>query len=142
MKTVAEKILTARSEMNMTQDELAEKVDVSRRSIAAYERGESVPRKSTILKLGKVLNVSTKYLSDDSCDDPLADINKDSYYAEAMEKYGLRGVRDMQTVLEEGKAFLAGGSISQEQKDAFFDALAEVYYATKAEAKKKFGRKN
>ncbi len=59
-----------------------------------------------------------------------------------MAKYGLRGVRDMQTVLEEGKAFLAGGSISQEQKDAFFDALAEVYYATKVEAKKKFGRKN
>ena len=142
MKTVAEKILPARSEMNMTQDELAEKVDVSRRSIAAYERGESVPRKSTILKLGKALNVSTKYLSDDNCDDPLAEINKDSYYAEAMAKYGLRGVRDMQTVLEEGKAFLAGGSISQEQKDAFVDALAEVYYATKVEAKKKFGRKN
>ncbi len=142
MKTVAEKILSARSEMKMTQDELAEKVDVSRRSIAAYERGESIPRKSTILKLGKALNVSTKYLSDDNCDDPLAEINKDSYYAEAMAKYGLRGVRDMQTVLEEGKAFLAGGSISQEQKDAFFDALAEVYYATKVEAKKKFGRKN
>lgn len=139
MKSVAEKILTARAQAGMTQDELAEKVQVSRRSIAAYERGETVPRKSTILKLGKVLNVSTEYLSNDECEDPLADISKDSYYSDALEKYGIQGMRDMHTILEEGKAFLAGGSVSQEQKDEFFDALAEVYYACKAEAKKKYG---
>ena len=139
MKT-AEKILTARADMGMTQDELAELVGVSRRSIAAYERGESEPRKSTILKLGEVLKVSTKYLSDENCDDPMADINKDTDYAEALAKYGPKGIRDMQTILEEGKALLAGGTVSQEQKDEFFDALAEVYYACKTEAKRKFGK--
>lgn len=142
MKTVADKILAARTDLNLTQDELAEKIGVSRRSVAAYERGESLPRKSTILKLGKVLKVSTKYLSDESIEDPLFEIERDIYYEDAMERYGTAGVKDMQELLEQGRAYLAGGEVPQEEKDVFFEALAEVYYAAKAEAKIKFGRKD
>lgn len=140
MKSVADKILDARSAAHFTQEQLAEMVGVSRRSIAAYERGESLPRKSTVLKLGKALSVSTKYLTSDDCDDPLEDISKDSYYTEAMEKYGSNGVKDMEAFLEEGKALLAGGSISQEKKDELFEAFAEAYFLCKAEAKKKYGK--
>lgn len=140
MKSVADKILDARSAAHFTQEQLAEMVGVSRRSIAAYERGESLPRKSTVLKLGKALSVSTKYLTSDDCDDPLEDISKDPYYTEAMEKYGSNGVKDMEAFLEEGKALLAGGSISQEKKDELFEAFAEAYFLCKAEAKKKYGK--
>jgi transcriptional regulator with XRE-family HTH domain len=140
MKSVADKILDARSAAHFTQEQLAEMVGVSRRSIAAYERGESLPRKSTVLKLGKALSVSTKYLTRDDCDDPLEDISKDSYYTEAMEKYGSNGVKDMEAFLEEGKALLAGGSISQEKKDELFEAFAQAYFLCKAEAKKKYGK--
>lgn len=140
MKSVADKILDARSAAHFTQEQLAEMVGVSRRSIAAYERGESLPRKSTVLKLGKALSVSTKYLTSDDCDDPLEDISKDSYYTEAMEKYGSNGVKDMEAFLEEGKALLAGGSISQEKKDELFEAFAQAYFLCKAEAKKKYGK--
>ena len=37
-------------------------------------------------------------------------------------------------------ALFAGGELSQEQKDAFFEAIMASYLTCKEEAKKKFGK--
>ena len=48
-----------------------------------------------MLKLAKALGVSVKFLSDDECEDPIADIEKDDYIAEAWERYGAAGAKNM-----------------------------------------------
>lgn len=139
--TFTDKIKRTREVAGMTQSELAEAVGVSQRTIASYESGGARARRSTIEKLAAALKVSVKFLSDDDCTDPLADIEKDAYIEQARERYGSKGVRDMEELLDESKALLAGGSISEEQKDAYFQAIMAAYLACKEEAKKKFGRK-
>lgn len=55
--------------------------------------------------------------------------------------YGANGVRDMDELLRDNAALFAGGELTQEQKDAFFEAVMYAYVTSKEEAKKKFGRK-
>lgn len=141
MATFAEKVSHARSELGLQVKELAEEVGVSTKTIFDYEKGRKRPRQTTLLKLAKALQVSAKFLTDDNCDNPLEDIEKDSYIAAARSSYGARGGRDMDELLNDGIAFFAGGDVPQEDKDKFFDALMSAYVMSKEAAKKKYGRK-
>lgn len=136
--TFSDKIKVAREQAGLTQQQLADSTGVSKRTIASYESGGAIARASTMLKLAKALNISSKYLSDDSCLDPMADIEKDGYLEEARERYGSSGDQ----LLRDNAALFAGGELSQEQKDQFFEAVMRAYVACKDEAKVKFGRKN
>lgn len=142
MKPFTDKVRDARIELGMTQTQLGEAVGVSLRTILAYEKGEKRPRQATMLKLAKVLKVSVKFLSDDECENPMEDIEKDGYIEEAREKYGSKGGRDIEQLLADNAALFAGGELSQEQKDEFFQAVMTAYVTCKEEAKAKFGRKN
>jgi len=139
--TFSDKIKRAREVAGLTQKELAEAVGVSQRTIASYESGGASARKTTIEKLGAALKVSVKYLSDEDCTNPLEDIEKDEYIEQARAVYGAKGARDMDELLRDNAALFAGGELSQEQKDAFFEAVMFAYVTSKEEAKKKFGRK-
>ena len=141
MKTFAEKVKDARIVLKLTQTELGEAAGVSLRTIYAYENNEKKPRAGTMLRLAKALKVSVKFLSDDSCEDPMADIEKDSYIEDARERYGSSGAKDMDRLLADNKALFAGGELSQEQKDAFFQAVMTAYVTCKEASKKKFGKK-
>ena len=142
MKPFTDKVRDARIELGMTQTQLGEAVGVSLRTILAYEKGEKKPRQATMLKLAKVLKVSVKFLSDDECENPMEDIEKDGYIEEAREKYGAKGGRDIEQLLADNAALFAGGELTQEQKDEFFQAIMTAYVTCKEEAKAKFGRKN
>ena len=141
MKVFSEKVRDARAESGMTQTQLADAVGVSLRSILAYEKGEKRPRQSTILKLARALRVSVRFLSDDECENPVQDIEKDGYIEVARALYGARGARDVDALLEENTALFAGGELSQNQKDAFFEAIMKAYITSKEAAKETFGRK-
>ncbi|MBR3639789.1 MAG: helix-turn-helix transcriptional regulator [Clostridia bacterium] len=142
MKSFAEKVKDARTELNLSQAQLAEKTGVSLRAIQTYEQGLKQPRQGVLLKLAKVLNVSVKFLTDDNCENPLEDIEKDGYIAEARERYGTKGARDVDALLADNAALFAGGELSQAQKDAFFDAVMKAYITCKEEAKAKFTPRN
>ena len=100
------------------------------------------PRQGVMLKLAKALNVSVKFLSDDTCEDPLEDIEKDGYIAEARERYGSKGANDIDSLLSANQALFAGGELSQDQKDKFFEAVMTAYVTCKEGAREKFGRKD
>lgn len=140
MKRFPEKVKDARSELGLSQSQLGEIAGVSLRTILAYEKGEKKPRQCTMLKLAKALKVSVKFLSDDNCENPVEDIEKDGYIEEARERYGSRGARDVEKLLAENTALFAGGELSQDQKDAFFQAVMTAYVTCKEEAKRKFGQ--
>ena len=72
----------------------------------------------------------------------MEDIEKDGYIEEAREKYGSKGGRDIEQLLADNAALFAGGELTQEQKDEFFQAIMTAYVTCKEEAKAKFGRKN
>lgn len=140
MKSFAEKVFDARVALGLSQSQLAKQVGVSTRSILAYEKGEKNPRPTTMMKLARVLEVSVKFLTDEYCENPLEDIEKDGYIEEARERYGAKGARDVNTLLQENCALFAGGELSQSEKDMFFEALTKAYITCKEEARKKFTR--
>ena len=142
MKNFADKVRDSRISLGLSQPQLGDLVGVSVRSIAAYEKGEKMPRQSTMYKLAKALKVSIKFLSDDACENPVEDIEKDDYIAEAREQYGSNGARDVDSLLSANQALFAGGELSQEQKDKFFEAVMTAYVTCKEGAKEKFGRKD
>ena len=142
MKTFPEKVKEARVSLGISQPQLGKKIGLSVRSVIAYEKGEKKPRPASMLKLAKALGVSVKFLSDDECEDPMADIEKDDYIAEARERYGAAGAKNMDDLLSANTALFAGGELSQEQKDAFFEAVMKAYITCKEEARRKFGKKD
>ena len=138
MPTFPEKVKAARLALGMTQTQLGNACDISLRTVLAYEKGEKKPRPSTMLRLAGALKVSVRYLSDDSCADPQADIEKDGVVEEAQALYGASSARDVDRLLEDNMALFAGGELSQEQKDAFFDAVMTAYVTCRENAKLKY----
>lgn len=140
MKTLSQKIIESRSSLGLSQKDLSDMVGVSSRSILAYEKNEKVPRQKTIYSLAKALKVSVKYLTDDQCTDPRAEIETDKLLENAQESIGTSGTRDLARMLEENEALFAGGDLTQAEKDIYFDALMTAYVNCKQRAKAKFGK--
>ena len=58
----SEKLLTLRKAKGMTQEELADKLEVSRQSISKWESGQSVPELEKIVALSTIFGVTTDSL--------------------------------------------------------------------------------
>lgn len=75
---LADKIIELRKKAGMSQEELAEKLGVSRQSVSKWEMSQSTPDLNRILKMSEVFGVSTDYLLKDEIDltkhDTTADI--------------------------------------------------------------------
>jgi len=61
----SEKLLTLRKAKGMTQEQLAEKLDVSRQSISKWETGTTVPSSEKLIRLSKLYSVSLDVLTND-----------------------------------------------------------------------------
>ena len=62
---LAEKIIELRKKSGMSQEELAEKLGVSRQSVSKWEGAQSTPDLNRILQLSEIFNVSTDTLLKD-----------------------------------------------------------------------------
>lgn len=140
MKAFGNKVKEARELLNLSQAELAERVGLSQRSITAYETNATKPRGRTAQKLARALNVSLDYLLNDDLEDPRYGIEKDPYLEQARDAYGLNGETEAKMLLEKNMALFAGGTLSQEAKDAFFAAVMTAYVTCKENARKIYGR--
>lgn len=65
MATLGSKILTRRKELKITQKELAQKVGVSHVTISQWEKEDTAPKGSNLLKLADALKISASDLLDD-----------------------------------------------------------------------------
>lgn len=59
---ISEKILSLRKAHNLTQEQLAEQLDVSRQSVSKWESGQAMPEVDKLTVLSKVFSVTTDYL--------------------------------------------------------------------------------
>lgn len=62
---LADKLVNLRKQFGFSQEELAEKMDVSRQSISKWEGALSIPDLNKIIKLSEIFGVSTDYLLKD-----------------------------------------------------------------------------
>lgn len=67
---LAEKILALRTARGWSQEELAEKLEVSRQSVSKWESAASIPDLNRILQLSSLFGVSTDYLLRDELESP------------------------------------------------------------------------
>ncbi|MBP7075624.1 MAG: helix-turn-helix transcriptional regulator [Bacteroidales bacterium] len=62
MLYIGDKIIQLRKLHNLSQTDLAQKVEASRTIIGNYERNENTPSIEMIIKISKVFNVSVDYI--------------------------------------------------------------------------------
>lgn len=75
---LADKIIDLRKKCGWSQEELAEKLDVSRQSISKWESAQSVPDMKRIVQLSEIFGVSTDYLLKDEIEtDEVREIPED-----------------------------------------------------------------
>jgi len=60
--TFAEKLLSLRKSAALSQEELAEKLNVSRQAVSRWEMGTAMPDSPNLLEISRLFNVSADYL--------------------------------------------------------------------------------
>ena len=141
MASFGEKIRMRREEMQPSQEQLAKLSGLTRRSIVSYETAGKRPYASTLRKLAAALGVTVRYLEHDEIDDPAAGLEEEPFIREARDMYGKKGADEMAALLSQNEALFAGGTLTEDQKDMFYEAITRAYFMNKERARGKFGRK-
>lgn len=66
---IADKIVKLRKSKGWSQEELAEKIEVSRQSVSKWESANSIPDINRIIELAKLFEVTTDYLLKDDIEE-------------------------------------------------------------------------
>lgn len=120
--TFGEKFKAERKKRKMTQQEVADGLHVNLRMITRYEHGISFPRtKAAYKRIADFFGVDVNYLMTE----------EEEFVAEASEKYGSRGMKQAQELVDGFAGLCAGGTLSEQDKDAVMRALQEIYWESK-----------
>ena len=60
---IGERITTLRKEKNISQAELAKRLDVSRQAVSKWEQGSSTPDTERLIQLAEILDTEVEYLA-------------------------------------------------------------------------------
>ncbi len=120
--TFAEKFKTERAKKGLTQQQTADGLSLNRRMITRYECGEALPRtREAYKKIADFFGVDVNYL-----------LTEDEDFAVlATEKYGVRGKKQAQDLVDGISGLFAGGTLSEQDKDAVMKALQDIYWDSK-----------
>lgn len=130
--TFGEKVKKARKELGLTQTQLGEKIGVSRRTITSYEADAFPPRtRELYCKLAEVLGVNVNYLL----------TQEDEFVMDAGEKYGYRGKKGAETLVNELTGLFAGGELAEEDMDELMLAIQKAYVIAKENNRKYMPKK-
>jgi len=127
--TFAEKFKREREMKEMTQQQVADGIGLTRKMISLYEKGASLPRsRDAYQKIADFFGVDVNYLLSDNED----------FIVRATEKYGARGKRQAQDLVDGISGLFAGGTLSEQDKDAVMKALQDIYWDSKARNVEKY----
>lgn len=134
------KIKHLRKKAGLSQEDLAAKLGVSQKSICNYENNTRFPKGQKVIKgLADIFNVTVDYLISDT-DDTTSKENL--FISSAKDEFGYKGKNEAEMLIERTAAVLAGGELSEEDKDAFFQSITQLYLDAKNKARKKYVKKN
>lgn len=125
--TFGEKVRNERNRLGLSQDELAEKIGVTRRVISSYENDSSRPRGTERYnKLADALGVNINYLLSED----------EAFITNVEDNYGRRGAKQAKELLAEVTGLFAGGEMADEDMREMVDAIQEAYLIAKKNNKK------
>jgi transcriptional regulator with XRE-family HTH domain len=123
----SDKIKALRKSANLTQDSLAKKLNITCRTLQKYEAGICLPQSSSIIfKLAEIFEVEPTYFFDE----------KEGFLVEVAERYGTKGQRQAQQIIEQTSALFAGGDLESADEEAFLKSITKIYFDSKEKAKK------
>jgi transcriptional regulator with XRE-family HTH domain len=114
-----EKLREMRKKAKLSQQALAEKAGLSRRSLQYYESGQIAPDMETLRKLCSVLQCSIRELVEETPSD----------------------TEDFRALAQDMALAFSGGKISEADRDAIFEIIQDAYEKSKA-MNEKSSRKN
>lgn len=141
------KILRKRN--RLSQIELASMVGVTERTIYNYEKDLKVPKASVLDAIADILGTTPELLM---YGDPEVDFlsakeldamrrntkqSNQTFIAQAKSQYGNQGMLEATDLLEQTTALFAGGQLSEEAKDDFFESITQAYFLAKRKSKLK-----
>ena len=116
-----------RESLGMTQSELAAAAGVTMRTLQNYEAGRSYPKNQAgVMKLCDVFGCEPRQLFS----------TEDEFVQDAGASYGRRGVEQAKSIIAQTSALFAGGGLDEEDREAFMQAIMEIYFDSKRKAKK------
>lgn len=123
-----EKLRKLRSEHNMKQEDLAQLLNISVRSLSNYENGLRFPKhRETYEKLAKIFHVDYNFLLDEHS----------SFVTQAYQEYGEKGKDEAFALLGDLTALFAGGKLSEDDRDEIMRLMQQAYWQSKEKAKEK-----
>lgn len=127
--TFAEKFKAEREKKELTQQQVADGLGINRRMITRYENGISLPRtRDAYKKIADFFGVDVNYLLTEDED----------FFVQAAEQYGTRGKKQAQDLVDGISSLFAGGTLSEQDKDAVMKALQDIYWDSKARNVEKY----
>ena len=66
--TFSEKLIILRKRRGMSQEQLAEKLDISRQTVSKWESQQALPDASKIVLIAEIFSISTDLLLKDECE--------------------------------------------------------------------------
>ncbi len=106
---LSEKLLTLRSRAGLSQEELAEQLNVSRQSVSKWESGSSIPGIDKILDLSRIYGISTDYLLKDEMEELPEEVVADIYHPEELREISMETASGYLAVLRECAGRIALG---------------------------------
>lgn len=108
--TFAEKIRSLRKKKGLTQQEIADELNISLRAWIYYEGGYRFPPQELLLQLANYFDVSTDYLVRNEVKDPRGKV---------------RQLAPKELLAQVG-SLLAGGSLDEKDRAKFLQALGDI----------------
>ena len=119
-------VMIRRSGMKKT--EFAEKIGITYRALANYLSGSREPKKSVLLRIVEALDTDIVFMTDIT--KTLVLTSEERFYFGATSEG--RGILDAMFYIDKSRELFAGDKLSEEDKQALFTCVTEIYFAAKS----------
>ena len=125
--TFGEKVRAAREARNMTQEQLADAIGMSKRMVSYWENHGKLPKsRDTYPIIADALGIDVSVLLDDDAE----------FVVKAAETYGNRGAQQALQLVQQITGLYAGGELEEEDMDAMMKAIQDAYWIAKQKNKR------
>ena len=115
-KELVQEIIILRGRRGWTQQELANRIGTTQRTVAAWESGNSIPRKAMRVRIAQAFELPDDYL--------LGDLLTDT--KSTAEKSAAKEQQDTAQLLDKFSSMLDSEGLSDEKKTMLLDSVNEI----------------